>query len=177
MPGDDIKKEIPNIKNKCLNMSSEHIKLRMINLVDNVNWITPEFLNKVKMYRQYPYTDLKEMEKISGACKGILDYFHKLVKYKELYDKIDPLKKKKQHPVQTYNPALEKLLEILPGTQKNLQKEYEDLKEKLDKVQGEQNSLLAKLATMEKIFGPLVSNYELWKKDVERLKSEQNNVK
>ena len=177
IPSDDIKKEIPSIKNKCLNRSSEDIKRVMINRLDNVNWITPEFLNKVKMYRQYPYTDLKEMEKISGTCKIILDYFHNLVKYKELYDKIDPSKKKSQHPEEIYNPAKEILIEILTGTKRQLPKENEDSKATLDKAQAEQKSLLAKLAMVEKIFGLLCSNNERWKKDVERLKSEQNNVK
>ena len=45
---------------------------------------------------------------------------------------------------------LKKKLEIVSGTQRKLQKEYDDSKAKLDKVQAEQNNLLAKLATAEK---------------------------
>ena len=182
VPGDDIKKELPNIKNKCLNSPAEQIKQKMIQRLDNVNWITPEFLDKVKMYRQHPYTDLKEMEKISGACKGVVGYFHNLVRYKELYDIVDPLMKKSQQAAATAAAAmakkeeLEKKLEIVSGTQRKLQKEYDDSKAKLDKVQAEQNSLLAKLATAEKFIGLLASNNERWKKDVERLKSDQKNI-
>ena len=170
VPGDDIKKELPNIKNKCLNQSAEQIKQKMIGRLDNVNWITPEFLEKVKMYRQHPYTDLKEMEKISGACKGVVGYFHNLVKYKELYDIVDPLMKKSQQAAATAAAAmakkeeLEKKLEIVSGTQRKLQKEYDDSKAKLDKVQEEQNTLLTKLATAEKFIGLLASNNERWKK-------------
>ena len=46
VPGDDIKKELPNIKNKCLNQSADQIKQKMIGRLDNVSWITPEFLEK-----------------------------------------------------------------------------------------------------------------------------------
>ena len=53
----------------------------MIGRLDNVSWITQEFLDKVKMYREHPYTDPKEMEKISGACKGVVGYFQNLVNY------------------------------------------------------------------------------------------------
>ena len=101
VPGDDIKKELPNIKNKCLNQSADQIKQKMIGRLDNVSWITPEFLEKVKMYREYPYTDLKEMEKISGACKGVVGYFQNLVNYKRLYDIVDPLLKKSQQAAAT----------------------------------------------------------------------------
>ena len=177
IPGDDIKKELPIIRKKCLNQSAQQIKQKLIGLLDNVNWITPEFLKKVKMYRQYPYTDLNEMEKISGACKGFVGYFHNLVRYKELYDNVESFMKESQKAAATAAAAmakkeeLEKKLEIVSGTQRKLQKEYDDSKAKLDKVQAEQNNLLTKLATAEKFIGLLTSNNECWEKEVERLKS------
>ena len=182
VPGDDIKKELPNIKNKCLNASSDQIKAKMISRLDNVSWITPEFLEKVKMYREHPYTDPKEMEKISGACKGVVGYFQNLVNYKRLYDIVDPLLKKSQQAAataqaaQTKKEELERKLELVSGTQRKLQKEYDDSKAKLDKVQDEQNTLMNKLATAEKFIGLLASNNERWKKDVERLKSDKINI-
>ena len=86
IPGDDIRKELPNIRNKCLNLSADKIKQSLLSRLNDINWITPEFLDKVKMYREYPYNDLNIMDNISTACKGILGYFHNLIKYKELCD-------------------------------------------------------------------------------------------
>ena len=178
VPGDDIKKELPNIRKKCLNQSAAQIKRKMISLLDNISWITPEFLEKVRMYREYPYTDLNQMENISRACKGVISYFQNLVIYKRLYDIVDPLMKKSQQSSQTAAAAmkkkveLEKKLELVSGTQRKLEKEFNESKAKIDKVQEEQNKLLKKLEIAEKFIGILASINERWKKDVEILKSD-----
>ena len=102
----------------------------MINRLDNVNWITPEFLDKVKMYRLPPYTDLKVMEKLSSVCKCILCYFHNILRYKEIYDSVEPVLKKSQQATVIAETALakkeelENKIKILSETQSQLQKEY-----------------------------------------------------
>ena len=182
MPGDDIKKELPNIKNKCLNASSDQIKQKMIQRLDNITWVTPEFLEKVKMYREYPYTDPKEMEKISGAVKGVVGYFQNLVNYNRLYLIVDPLLKKSQQAKATAEAAfakkeeLEKRLEAVSGTQRKLQAEFDASKAKKDKVEAEQAALMEKLATAEKFIGLLASNNIRWKKEVETLKNSKKNI-
>ena len=182
MPGDDIKKELPNIKNKCLNNSAEQIKQKMIQRLDNITWVTPEWLEKVKMYREPPYTDLNEMAKISGAVKGVVSYFHNLVNYNRLYLIVDPLLKKSQAAKATADAALakkeelEKKLELVSGTQRKLQAEFDASKAKLDKVQAEQNALMEKLNTAEKFIGLLASNNERWKVEVENLKKNKKNI-
>jgi len=175
MPGDDIKKELPNIKKKCLNIRADQIKQKLISRLENISWITPEFLEKVRMYRQEPYTDLQRMETISSACKTVVGYFQSLVEYKRLYDIAMTLMKKSQQKGQTVQKKeeLEKKLELVSETQRNLEKEFNESKTKLDKVQEEQSTLLKKLKIAEKFIGVLASINESWKKDLERLKSNQ----
>ena len=175
MPSDDIKKELSNIKKKCLNIRADQIKQKLITLLDNISWITPEFLEKVRMYRQEPYTDLQTMETISSACKTVVGYFQSLVEYKRLYDIAMTLMKKSQQKGQTVQKKeeLEKKLELVSETQRNLEKEFNESKTKLDKVQEEQSTLLKKLKIAEKFIGVLASINESWKKDMERLKSNQ----
>ena len=95
-PSDDIKNELPNIKSKCLKQSPDQIKKAMLDRINDISWITPEFLDKVKKFTQLPYTDPKQMENISVVCKIIVSYFHNLLNYKKLYDKYEELKKKSQ---------------------------------------------------------------------------------
>ena len=70
----------------------------MKKILQDISWITPEFLRKVRMFREYPYTDPKAMESVSTGAKYIIVYFQNLMKYKELYDiangKADPAKTK-----------------------------------------------------------------------------------
>ena len=94
VPSDDIKKELPNIKNKCLKANLAQIKKTMIDRLNDISWITPEFLDKVKMYTEFPYTDPKMIESISVGCKIVVSYFHNLLNYKRLYDKYEQLMKK-----------------------------------------------------------------------------------
>ena len=96
IPGDDIKKEIPNMKNKCLNSAVAILKKTMINRINDISWITPEFLDKVKMYTEPPFTDPKAMENISAGCKMVTCYFQNLLNYKKLYDIYMNLKDKSQ---------------------------------------------------------------------------------
>ena len=96
MPSDDIKKEIPNMKNKCLNSAVAILKKTMINRINDISWITPEFLDKVKMYTEPPFTDPKAMENISSGCKMVTCYFQNLLNYKKLYDIYMNLKDKSQ---------------------------------------------------------------------------------
>ena len=96
LPGDDIRKELPNMKNKCLNAAVSQLKKVMINRINDISWITPEFLDKVKMYTEPPFTDPKAMENISVGCKMVTCYFQNLLNYKKLYDKYENLKNKSQ---------------------------------------------------------------------------------
>jgi len=101
LPGDDIIKELPNIKNKCLNLTPTQIKKIMIDRLYDISWITPEFLDKVKMYTEFPYTDPKVMKNISVECKIVVCYFHNLLNYKRLYDKYENFMKKSQKAAET----------------------------------------------------------------------------
>ena len=56
----------------------------MIDRLDNLSWLTTEFLDKVKMYREFPFTYPNMMKNISGACKVVVGYFQNLVNYKIL---------------------------------------------------------------------------------------------
>ena len=47
IPSDNIKKELPNMKNKYLNAAETQLKKVMLDRINNISWITPEFLDKV----------------------------------------------------------------------------------------------------------------------------------
>ena len=65
VPGDDIKKELPNIKNKCLNQSADQIKQKMIGRLDNVSLITPEFFEKVN--KRGGFDDIERDNRIANT--------------------------------------------------------------------------------------------------------------
>ena len=182
MPSDDIKKELPNIKSKCLNQSADQIKAKMIGRLDNITWVTPEFLEKVKKYREYPYTDLNEMAKISGAVKGIVGYFQNVIIYNEKYLIVQPLLERSQKAAETAAAAMKKKeelearLEAVSGTQRKLQAEFDESKANKEKVEREQAELMDKLNTAEKFIGLLASNNKRWKEDVIKLKSDKLNI-
>ena len=152
IPGDNIQLELPNMKKKCLNLTPDQIKKKMIERIDNLSWLTPEFLNKVKMYTELPYTDPHFMEQLSVGCKDIVDYFQNLVNYKRLYDKVDPFMKNLQQGARAIQKKeeLEKKLQALLETQKKIQKEFDESKAKLGNEEIELNTLLEKLARAEK---------------------------
>ena len=64
------------------------------------------------------------METISSACKTVVGYFQSLVEYKRLYDIAMTLMKKSQQKGQTVQKKeeLEKKLELVSETQRNLEK-------------------------------------------------------
>ena len=109
--------------------------------------------------------------------KCILCYFHNILRYKEKYDSVEPVLKKSQQATVIAEAALakkeelENKIKILSETQSQLQKEYNNSKEKLDKAEKEQSNLLVKLTTAEKFFELLASYNERLEKYVERLKS------
>ena len=74
------------MKNKCLNSPVAQLKKTMINRINDISWLTHEFLDKVKMYTEPPFTDPKAMENISSGCKMVTCYFQNLLNYKKLYD-------------------------------------------------------------------------------------------
>lgn len=146
MPSDDIKKELFNIKNRCLMVSSKDIKHVMKKILQDINWITPEFLRKVRMFREYPYTDPKAMESISTGAKYITVYFQNLMKYKELYDKVN----RKEEPAKNKLAEIKVIIETEINKNKKSLKELDDSKKEAEK---EKNSLLAKLSSCEKLLG------------------------
>ena len=77
IPSDNIKKEIANMKNKCLNRGAKDIKNYLKKILQDISWITPQFLNKVRMYREGPFTNPKYMESISSELK-ILQFISRI---------------------------------------------------------------------------------------------------
>ena len=75
MPGDDIKKELPNMKNKWLIFAEIQLKKVMLERINNISCIAPEFLTKP------PFSDSKAMENISVECKVVICYFKNLLNY------------------------------------------------------------------------------------------------
>ena len=151
MPGDDIKKEIANIKNRCLNMRPQDIKLRLKMILQDIAWITPEFLIKVKMYREHPYTDPKYMESISSGAKDITVYFQNLMKYKELYDKANG---KEEGTTKTKLEEIKKIIDTEIGKNKKLLNQLNESQKE------EKNNLLAKLNSLEQLLGLITFIYD-----------------
>ena len=142
IPSDNIKKEIANMKNKCLNRGAKDIKHYLKKILQDISWITPQFLNKVRMYRESPFTNPKYMESISSGAKDITVYFQNLMKYKELYDRANG----DEDIAKTKFEEIKKIIETEIGKNKKLLNEIK--KEEKDK-------LLAKLDSCEKILGLL----------------------
>ena len=155
MPSDNISKELPNIKSKCLNMKPQDIKKKLINLLDDINWVTPQFLHKVNFFRQYPYTDANKMDSLAAGCKDILFYFHNLVKYKELYDKYNSLNEKSKVSKEKEEATMTRVEEIKKIIKSKIEKNKNSLKEFDDSKNTEKNKLLDKLTAAENILEQL----------------------
>ena len=94
IPGLIIIKDLQTMENECFNKGPDIMKQKMIERLDNINLITSQFLEENKIFREYPYTSLIEMEKISNFYKNFFGYFNSLINYKRLYDVYEPIKKK-----------------------------------------------------------------------------------
>ena len=137
--------ELPLIKSKCLNMSPKDIKRKLKMILQDISWITPEFLRKLT---QLTVSFLPEtMKYVSAGAKDIAVYFQNLMKYKELYDKVN----RKEKPEKIKLAKIKKIIEIEIGKNKKSLNELNNPKKE------EKNSLLAKLDSCEKIMGLLTS--------------------
>ena len=154
----------------------------MIKLLEDISWVTPEFLNKVQKYREPPFNDIPAMKKVSGAVGGIAEFFLNLCTYYEKKQIVIPLEAKANEATEIAEKAnatkleLEKTFEIVSRKQRELQKQYEDSLEKKKKVEDEQQRLENQLAIAEKFIGLLADSNERWKIDVSRLKECRLNI-
>lgn len=96
IPGLIIKKDLEIMDNLCFNKGINIIKQQLIERLDDISWITSEFLKENKIFIKHPYNDLKEMEKVSELYKNFFGYFNSLINYKMLYERYKPLLKKSE---------------------------------------------------------------------------------
>ena len=131
-------------------MKPQDIKKKLIKLLDDINWVTPQFLQKVNFYREYPYIDANKMESLAAGCKDILFYFHNLVKYKELYDKYNSLNESSKLSKEK-EEAKNRVEEIKKIIKSEIEKNKNSLKEFDDTKNSEKNKLLDKLTAAENL--------------------------
>ena len=96
IPGLIIKKDLEIMDNLCFNKGINIIKQQLIERLDDISWITSEFVKENKIFIKHPYNDLKEMEKFSELYKNFFGYFNSLINYKMLYERYKPLLKKSE---------------------------------------------------------------------------------
>ena len=96
IPGLIIKKDLEIMDNLCFNKGINIIKQQLIERLDDISWISSEFLKENKIFIKQPYNDLKEMEKVSELYKNFFGYFNSLINYKMLYERYKPLLKKSE---------------------------------------------------------------------------------
>ena len=96
IPGLIIKKDLEIMDNLCFNKEINIIKQQLIERLDDISWISSEFLKENKIFIKHPYNDLKEMEKVSELYKNFFGYFNSLINYKMLYERYKPLLKKSE---------------------------------------------------------------------------------
>ena len=96
IPGLIIKKDLEIMDNLCFNKGINIIKQQLIERLDDISWISSEFLKENKIFIKHPYNDLKEMEKVSELYKNFFGYFNSLINYKMLYERYKPLLKKSE---------------------------------------------------------------------------------
>lgn len=118
IPGLIIKKDLETMENECFKKGIVKIKKIMIERLNDISWLTSEFLEDNKIFMKYPYNDLKEMENISELYKNLFGYFNSLINCKELYDIYKPLmKKSEQNSIRANN-----LIKIKEKLEKNKKK-------------------------------------------------------
>ena len=96
IPGLIIKKDLEIMENECFNIGADKMKQIMIERLNDVLWINNEFLEDNKIFMNFPFNDLKEMEKMSELYKNIFGYFNCLINYKRFYDIYESLIKKSE---------------------------------------------------------------------------------
>ncbi|MCQ2815633.1 MAG: AAA family ATPase [archaeon] len=182
VPSDDKAKEMPLIKSKALSKTAEQIKNQMIGLLNDISWITPEFLQKVQMWREPPYSDKKEMMKVSGAVASLCEFFQNMCLFYEKFQIVKPLEETAQKATEDAARAQAKAddlnakFEKLAAKQRQLEADLKVSMDKKEKIEAEMKALTDKLAIAEKFLYLLGDSKERWIQQSKQLEIERQNI-
>lgn len=164
------------IKSKCMNQDSNIIKNKLIEKLEQIEWLDNEFLEKNTKFTKYPFTDAVRMGKVSAAAKNVAIFFQNCVEYKKQFDICKPLKEKSDtaraiaEESSKRKEELEAKFNIILAAKKQVEDRYEASREAKERVEAEQKSLLDKLDMAEKFIALLSGNKTRWTEEVRKLK-------
>ena len=87
-------KDLEIMHKECFKKGSNIIKKKMIDRLDDLSLITADIIEDFKLFMEYPYNDLAEMEKISNFHKNFFGFFLNFINCKKSYDIYEPFLKK-----------------------------------------------------------------------------------
>ena len=108
IPGLIIIKDLEIMKQECFNKGPDIIKQKLIERLDYLSVITPDFFEDNKLFTEFPYNDLLEMEKISNFHKNFFGFFQNFIKCKKSYDIYEPFLKKYEETKKNKKSLLKK---------------------------------------------------------------------
>ena len=108
IPGLIIVKDLEIMKQECFNKGPDIIKQKLVERLEDLSLITSDFLEENKLFTEYPYNDLTEMEKISIFHKNFFGFFQNFINSKKSYDKYEPFLKKYEETKKNKKSLLKK---------------------------------------------------------------------
>lgn len=108
IPGLIIIKDLEIMKQECFNKGPDIIKQKLMERLDDLSVITPDFFEDNKLFTDFPYNDLLEMEKISNFHKIFFGFFQNFIKCKKSYDIYEPFLKKYEETKKNKKSLLKK---------------------------------------------------------------------
>ena len=103
IPGLIITKDLEIIQKDFFKKGPDKIKQKFKDILDNLSLITFDILEENKLFTEYPYNDLNQMEKISDFHKNFFGFFQNFINCKKSHDiyypyflKLEETKKKKE---------------------------------------------------------------------------------
>ena len=94
IPGIIFIKDLEIMHSECFKKGPVEIKKQLKNFNDKLSIITSDILEENKIFVEYPYNNLNEMEKISLFHKNFFGFFQNFIKCKKSYDNYLPILKK-----------------------------------------------------------------------------------
>ena len=108
IPGLIIIKDLEIMKQECFNKGPDIIKQKLMERLDDLSVITPDFFEDNKLFTDFPYNDLLEMGKISNFHKNFFGFFQNFIECKKSYDIYEPFLKKYEETKKNKKSLLKK---------------------------------------------------------------------
>ena len=108
IPGLILIKDLEIMQKDCFKKGPDIIKQKLVDRLDDLSLISTDILEDNKIFMEYPFNDLTEMEKKSNFHKNFFGFFKYFINCKKSYDIYEPFLKKYEETKKNKNSLIKK---------------------------------------------------------------------